>query len=312
MAFPGSNYAPPGVYTQTLFENPLSGAVDLLKIPVFIGEGSQDLFQSNLEVVRGSSSTIDQQVVSEDQTGRAVASVSEAGAITFSSWDGEYTSFQVNHYPIVTGDGTGSTTTDRSAIAVTYDGSPIVVLSVNGEDGIIEMAQAPKAGQLVRCTYFFNRTDTLVIDDLSDQVTSDNAEMFGSNGITDISAGGTETFTIAADHNEYLTLTVDGTEGTVTFSAGEKTAANIVTALNNAAWEPWLPPPTSTTTARWLSILWQAPASPSGQEPPTLRSALPRVRPLHVAPAFTSSTDPSSMDQMAGSLQLTRPTSPSR
>jgi len=236
MAFPGSNYAPPGVYTQTLFENPLSGAVDLLKIPVFIGEGSQDLFQSNLEVVRGSSSTIDQQVVSEDQTGRAVASVSEAGAITFSSWDGEYTSFQVNHYPIVTGDGTGSTTTDRSAIAVTYDGSPIVVLSVNGEDGIIEMAQAPKAGQLVRCTYFFNRTDTLVIDDLSDQVTSDNAEMFGSNGITDISAGGTETFTIAADHNEYLTLTVDGTEGTVTFSAGEKTAANIVTALNNAAW----------------------------------------------------------------------------
>ena len=236
MAFPGSNYAPPGVYTQTLFENPLSGAVDLLKIPVFIGEGSQDLFQSNLEVVRGSSSTIDQQVVSEDQTGRAVASVSEAGDITFSDWDGEYTSFQVNHYPIVTGDGTGSTTTDRSAVAVTYDGQPIVVLSVNGEDGIIEMAQAPKADQLVRCTYFFNRTDTLVTDDLSDQVTSDNAQMFGTSGIVDISAGGTETFTIAEDNNDYLTLTVDGIEGEVTFSAGEKTAANIVTALNNAAW----------------------------------------------------------------------------
>ena len=235
-AFPGSNYAPPGVYTQTLFENPLAGSLSLLKIPVLIGEGSQDLFQSSLELVRGSSSSIDQQVVLEDQTGRAVGSVSDAGKVSLTAWDGELTKFQVKNFPLVSGDGSGTTTTDRSALAVTFDGDPIVVLSVDGDNGIVELAQAPKPDQVVRCTYFFNRSDTLATDDLSAQVSSDNAMIYGSMGILDIPAGGTETFTIVTDFSDSLELMVDGVVGAIIFSAGEKTSDNIVTAINNSAW----------------------------------------------------------------------------
>ena len=76
MSFPGLNYAPPNVYTRTEFENPLQGAIESLKVPIFIGEGNEYLSQVDLEVVRGSSATIDQRIVGEDMTGRAVASVS--------------------------------------------------------------------------------------------------------------------------------------------------------------------------------------------------------------------------------------------
>ena len=59
MAFPSSIYAPPSVYTKTNFESPISGAVSGVKIPVLIGTGSEILSQSDLELVRGSSSTVD-------------------------------------------------------------------------------------------------------------------------------------------------------------------------------------------------------------------------------------------------------------
>ena len=72
MAFPGQNYAPPNVYTKTLFENPQAGGIDGIKIPVFIGEGNEVLFQQDLEIVRGSSSSVDQRVPDEDETGRAL------------------------------------------------------------------------------------------------------------------------------------------------------------------------------------------------------------------------------------------------
>ena len=80
MAFPGNNYAPPGVYTQTLFEAPTAASLDSLKIPVFIGEGNEYLIQQQLEVVRGSSATADQRIVSEDETNRMVVSINGSGA----------------------------------------------------------------------------------------------------------------------------------------------------------------------------------------------------------------------------------------
>ena len=82
MAFPGSIYAPPGVYTQTLFESPVTGLAAATRLPIFIGTGSEILTNAGLEIVRGSSGSTDTRIVDEDETGRAVVSISPAGQIT--------------------------------------------------------------------------------------------------------------------------------------------------------------------------------------------------------------------------------------
>jgi len=184
MAFPDNNYAPPGVYTQTNFDSPVASAITATRIPVLLGEGSEILTQSNLAVVRGSSSTVDQQVVDENEAGRAVVSISAAGAVTLGSFDGLITRFQVRNFPITNGDGTGTTSNSRNAVVVTLNGSPIVVQSVDGLRGIITLAQAPAATDVVRCTYYFHRRDTLFTDNVSEQVTSTNAILYGAQGVT--------------------------------------------------------------------------------------------------------------------------------
>lgn len=236
MAFPGSTYAPPGVYTQTLFENPLSGQIDLLRIPVLIGEGSELIPQSNLEVIRGSSSSVDQQVYLEDETGRAVSNVLADGSIVLGDFDGSLTKLQVRNYPIVNGKGSGTTTTDRSSVQVRINNQPIVVRSVSGATGVIELAQAPKVGDTVQVTYFFNRTDTLITDNLSAQVTDDTAKIYAQSGIDDASVGGTETFDITEDSNDTIILTVDGTVYGITIPeiTSGYTVQNMVSLINTA------------------------------------------------------------------------------
>jgi hypothetical protein len=75
--FPGQVYAPPAVYTRTLFENPIAGALSSVKIPVIIGTGNEILFQEDLEIVRGSSSSVDQQVPQEDMDGSRTTSTAQ-------------------------------------------------------------------------------------------------------------------------------------------------------------------------------------------------------------------------------------------
>jgi hypothetical protein len=235
MAFPGNNYAPPGVYTQTNFDNPLSGAIDRLKIPAYIGEGSENLVQSNLEMVRGSSSSIDTHVVDENQASRAVQSINAVtGKVTLGNFDGIRTKFQVRNLPIVNGDGSGTTTNDRSAVAVTVNGTAYLVLSLDGAKGIVELAQAPKENDVVRCTYFFNRTDTAFVDTVSEQVSPANAEMFGTAGKAQI--GGV--FNVSAGVNDELLITVPSadtaTEVSVTLPAGALTPQEISNTISAA------------------------------------------------------------------------------
>lgn len=244
MAFPGQNYAPPSVYTRTLFENPFSGSLDALKIPVFIGEGNEFLFQRNLELVRGSSASIDQRRVREDMTGRAVASISATGEVSLGSWDGIRTQLQVANLPIVTGDGTGSVTNSRSDVSVTINGDPIVVLSVNGANGVVELAQAPKAGDQVKISYFFNRMDTLVTDDVSNQVSAEAALLRAARGIADVDAqaAGTDTLNIHGElaggvpaNNELLVI-VDGSPRQIIVPSNVAYTMNqIANAINAAA-----------------------------------------------------------------------------
>lgn len=229
MPFPGTNYAPPGVYTQTKFENPVQGVLAGLRIPVLIGPGSEILTQTDLELVRGSSSTVDQRIVQEDMANRAVVSISSTGAVTLGAFDGELRRVQVRHYPIVNGNGTGTTATKASSVSVTVNGDPVVVTSISGATGIIELAYGPNAGDNVRVTYFFKRTDTLITDDLSDQVTEDVATVYGLTG---------EPFTIVTGDNDTLSLTVDGTAVTVTLpdsGSGTWTAAQIAAFVNSQA-----------------------------------------------------------------------------
>lgn len=198
--FPGQQYAKPGVYTRTSFESPLQGLLTGLKLPVFIGTGSEILIQTDLEMVRGSSSMVDQRIVQEDETGRAVVSISAVGAVTLGDFNGERARIQVRKYPIVNGDGTGTTATKSSAVAVTINGDPVVVTAMSAATGILTLASSPEAGDEVRVTYYFKRTDTLITDTVSDQVTTDTPLIYGQIG---------QPYTIAEDVNDTLVFTVD-------------------------------------------------------------------------------------------------------
>ena len=230
MAFPGSIYAPPGVYTRTLFEDPIQGLAASVRIPLVMGTGSEILSQSALEVVRGSSSTVDQRVVQEDETGRAVVSISAAGEVTRGSFNGEYNRVQVKHFPIVTGAGTGTTATTASSINVTVNDEPVVVLAIDGAKGILTLSVSPEATDEVKVTYFFNRTDTLITDTVSDQVTPDAPALYGEVG---------QNFEIVEGFNDELEFTVDSEDTvSVTISAspsGGWTAAQVAAFVNGAA-----------------------------------------------------------------------------
>jgi len=230
VAFPGSVYSPPGVYTQTNFDSPIQGVAANLRVPVFIGTGNEILAQSNLEVVRGSSSSVDQRVVEEDETGRAVTFVSPSGSVTLGAFNGSYDRVQVRHFPIVTGNGSGTTATDTSAVSVTVNGDPVVVLSMNAALGILKLSVAPAATDDVRVTYYFDRTDTLITDDLSEQVTPEAPVVYGAVG---------QNYTIMTGSNDTLVVTVDDADVVnVTISAspsGGWTAAQVAAFINSAA-----------------------------------------------------------------------------
>lgn len=248
MAFPGQNYAPPGVYTRTLFDNPLTAALESLKIPVLIGEGNENLFQQDLELVRGSSSQVDQRVVSEDETGHAVVSQTVSGQVTLGNFNGVLDKFQVTNWPIVTGDGTGTPTTSRTDVSVTINGDPVVVRSVDGAHGVVQVATIPKLGDTVRCTYYFDRSDTQMTDDVSTQVPNRAATVRAIQGLADVNAPNSAAATldlhgdilgvdgaVLTPANNVLNLTVDGTDRTITLPArSDYTMAQVASAITAA------------------------------------------------------------------------------
>jgi len=229
MAFPSSIYAPPSVYTKTNFDSPLSGALAGVKIPVLIGTGSEILSQSDLELVRGSSSSVDQQIVQEDMSGRIVASELASGEIVLGSYDGTANQVQVRNFPIVTGDGSGTTTTKPSDVSVSLNGEPVVVLAIDGARGLLTLSESPKIGDSLKVTYFFNRTDTLTTDDVSAQVSEDSALIYLAK------AGNYKVFPSSSD---VLLLTVDGVSLAITLvgdASNEITAASLVTQIKSGA-----------------------------------------------------------------------------
>lgn len=198
-------YAPPGVYTETIFESPTPQNNFSGRIPLLIGSGTETFAQKALTLVRGSSATVDQVMIEEDSEGRVVIAQNPNGTYTLGAFDGVTSQVRTRHFPIVTGDGTGTTTKSSSSVTVTINGSPVVVLSVLGKDGLVNLSQAPKDGDDVRLTYFFNRTDTFVeAEDVSDQVSDDKTELYGTAGTMEI-----------RDISRNFIITVDGTVGVI-------------------------------------------------------------------------------------------------
>jgi hypothetical protein len=235
MSFFNTDYAPPDVYTRTTLEAPGQRVALPTLLPFFIGEGLETLSQDALPLVRGSSASVDQNVVKEDQAGRAVVSVSDAGVVTLGAFDGTLARFQVKNFPIVDGSGSGTTSNRRTDVIATINGRSVVVRAVDGAKGIVTLAEEPQAGDEVRCTYFFNRTDTYQTDDLSDQVTATSAILEATSGVA-------STYSQFNDTNNTFTVTVDGesetdvvfplsgSPGTATFSPTQ-----IASFLNSAS-----------------------------------------------------------------------------
>lgn len=228
MAIEGG-YAPPGVYTQTIFEDRNTNQAQIQgRVPVLIGVGRQTIESTGNALVRGSSATVDQAIVEEDATGRMISGENPDGSFILADFDGILTEVFVRHYPIVTGDGSGTTSNSPSSVTATINGIATVVLEVEGATGKIRLAEAPSQGDDVRISYFFNRTDSLVEDEvLTSQVSAFQTEILGS----------ASSFVITAETNT-LILTCDGQTKVITLGVEAVRADSldkVVNAINGAS-----------------------------------------------------------------------------
>lgn len=223
---PFATYVPPGVYTRTLTDANVTSVLSGLRIPVIIGVGQEELEQLDYEMVRGSSSNQDQQIVNEDVTARWIVDGTNPSNPILGVNDGTLTKFKVRNSPIVDGQGFGRVTNDSRSVTVTINGVPVSVGSVRGAVSEVTLQVPPSSTDTVRITYFFHRYDTSFVDDLSYQVTSTAAE---------ITTPGFQPFDITLDISDTLKIRVDGAaERTVVFVAGSTSASAIKSQVDAA------------------------------------------------------------------------------
>ena len=219
---PFSTYAPPGVYSRTLTESNVASLVAGVRIPTIIGVGQEELEQLDLELVRGSSSTLDQQIVNEDVTLSWVVDDTNLSQPVLGANDGSLTRLKVRNFPLVDGQGFGRTTNDVRSVTVTVNGIPVAVGQVRGATGEVILQVPPTANDVVRCTYFFHRGDTAFTDDVSDQVSSTPATL---------TSPGFAPFSVVASSSDTLKLRVNGgAEKVVTFVPSPAVKAQVTIA----------------------------------------------------------------------------------
>ena len=214
---PFTTYVPPGVYSRTLTEANVASLLAGLRIPVIIGVGQEELEQDDLEVVRGSSSTIDEQIVNEDVSLQWIVDNTNPNHPILGANDGTLVMFQVRNLPIVDGQGFGRVTNDVRSVTVTVNGSPVALGAVVGAKGTVTLQVPPQPTDIVRVTYFFHRGDTAFLDDVSSQVTTTQAVII---------TPGFEPFNIVTGSNDTLKISVNGgVEFTITFLPNAITTA---------------------------------------------------------------------------------------
>jgi len=157
-----AQYTKPGVYTRETVSNPGTILFGNLRIPVFVGEGAEQLTVSNQSLHRGSSAVADDLVVNEnlssqfyDNSGNALPPKRQ---------------FALSYFPVVKGDGTGTTTSTTTDITVLANGVPVVITALDGTTGVFQTQDLYVAGTSLTATYNFKRKDTAFSDNVSNQV----------------------------------------------------------------------------------------------------------------------------------------------
>jgi hypothetical protein len=222
---PFISYVPPGVYTRTLTEANVSNLVAGLRIPVVIGVGQETLEVDDVELVRGSSATVDEQIINEDVTEEWVVNATNPQNLQLGVQTGLLVTFKVANNPLVNGQGTGTITNDTKTVTVTVNGTPVAVAQVQGTQGLITLQVPTQPTDTVRVTYYFHRGDTSFTDTLTPQVTTTPAIL---------QSPGVEPFVVTAGTNDTFVLTVSGVQSTITFLAGTYTALAMTSAINSA------------------------------------------------------------------------------
>lgn len=223
---PFITYVPPGVYTRTLTEANVSNVTAGIRIPVIIGVGQEQLEQDNVELVRGSSGVVDEQIVNEDVSSEWVVNSTNPNHLILGAQNGTFTTFRVSNYPIVDGQGFGLVTNKTTAVTVTVNGTPVVVAQVQGQQGLVSLEIPTQPTDIVRVSYFFHRGDTSFTDDVSSQITTSNAVLI---------TPGYEPFNIVTGTNDTFVVTVNNVTASITLPPGALTATSVAATIMAAA-----------------------------------------------------------------------------
>lgn len=220
---PFTTYVPPNVYTRTLTEANAANLVAGLRIPVVIGVGQEQLLQSNLENIRGSSANLDSQILNENVSERFVLDEINPSNPTLGPTNGLVAKLRVRNFPIVDGNGFGRVSNDIRSVSVTINGLQVAVGSVNGASGYVTLQVPPQPGDDVRATYFFRRTDTSFTDDVSAQVSKSTAEL---------TTPAVAPFEVTSSSNT-LVLIIDGTERSIELTPASYSASTLKTEIDS-------------------------------------------------------------------------------
>ena len=233
----------PGVYTRTIAESSATVNLDGFRIPVFIGVGEENLSRSDFQMVRGSSKSVDNLRSKEDVSSQWITDNSNPSAPVLGVQDGTIRKFQVDHYPIVDGTGSGTVTTNVAKVTVTVDGTVVEVSQLNGTLGVVTLRSAPSETAEVRVTYYFKRTDTSYTDDLSDQADGTNLEFKVFNTpIVDGTDGGITSVdvadvTVEVDGVAVTVDAIDGTTGILTLASAPSNGSEVLVTYSHNTWQ---------------------------------------------------------------------------
>jgi hypothetical protein len=212
------------VYTQTNRETTVASQLTGLRIPLIIGVGQEQIGESAVELIRGSSASLDQQILKESVSARFVVSAVNPSNPTIGVADGSLTKFRVRNFPIVDGQGFGRAATSVRSVTVTVNGTPVSVGAVDGVNGYITLQIPPQEGDDIRATYYFRRTDTAFTDLVSDQVTAVQAVL---------AAPGIGPFEVVSSTSDTLILIINGLTYSLVFAAGSYSAAAMKTLIDS-------------------------------------------------------------------------------
>jgi len=206
---PFTTYAPPGVFTRTLLDPSVASLTGSIRIPIYIGVGQEEVCFEEVEMFRGSSAVADNLKPLEDVS---------------SQMTGTNSNFTVSNIPITNGEGTNTVTNDPLDVEVFINSEKVAVSQLDGETGQVFLANIPLADDEVLITYYYNKTDTLLTDDVSIQADGTRTSFKVTHvPIVDGTNGGITTtdpqdVTVTVNGTATTPTTVDGGNGMVTLS----------------------------------------------------------------------------------------------